>query len=62
MGEEFMGLIVIWFYICAEGFRTFLTEAVVIIALSGPIFEEVLGGVGATVDLGDVLDSLFLNF
>ena len=61
LGEELMGLIVIWVYRCPEGFLASLIESVVFVSLSGAIFEEVLGGVGATVDLRDVLDCLVLD-
>ena len=60
--EEFMGLIVIWVYRCTEGFCSALMESMVLQSLSRPIFEEILGGMGAIVYLGDVLDCLFLNF
>lgn len=36
-------------------------KLVVLVFLSGPIFEEVLGGVRAVVDLRDVLDCLILD-
>lgn len=62
VGEEFMGLIVIWVYRCTEGFCPILMESVVLQSLSRPILEEILGGMGAIVYLGDILDCLFLNF
>ena len=62
VGEEFMGLIAVWVYRCTKGFRASLIEKVVAVSLSCPIFEEVLGCVGATVDVGDVLHCLFLDF
>ena len=61
VGEELMRFIVIGVYRCAKGFLASLIESVVMVSLSRAIFEEVLGGVGATVDLRDVLDSLLLD-
>ena len=61
-GEELMRLIVVWVYRCTEGVPAILVESVVIISFRGPIFEEVLGGVGAIVDLGDISGSLVLDF
>ena len=57
-----MGLIMVWVYSCTEMFRAVLIESVVIVSLNRAIFEQVLGGVGATVDLRNVLDCLILDF
>ena len=62
VGEEFVRLVVVQVYGGTEGSRTILIESVVIVSLIRPIFEEVLGGVGAIVDLGDILDCLVLDF
>lgn len=62
VGEELMRLIVIWIYRCPKGSLASLIESVVMVSFSRAIFEEILGGVGATVDLRDVLDSLVLGF
>ena len=48
-------------YTCTKGLRTVLIEAVVSVSLGRPILEEVLGGMGTTVDMGDILDRLILN-
>ncbi len=56
LGEELMWLIAIRVYGCTEVFRAILIEAVGSVSLSRPILEEVLSGMGATVDLGDVLN------
>lgn len=61
LGEEFMGLVAVRVYRCTEVFRAILMESVVLEFLSRPILEEVLGGVGAIVDLWDVLDCLILD-
>lgn len=62
VSKEFMGLIVVWVYRCTKGLRAILVESVVIVSLSRPIFEEILCGVRATVNLGDVSGRLVLNF
>lgn len=61
IGEEFVRLVVVWVYGGTEGSRAVLMEFMVLESLSRPIFEEVLGGVGASVNLGDVLDCLILD-
>ena len=57
-----MGLIVVWIYCCTERFRAILIELMLMVSLSRAIFEEVLGSVGAAVDLRDVFDRLILDF
>ena len=57
-----MGLIVVRVYSCTERFRAILMESMLVVSLSRAVFEEVLGSVGATVDLRDVLDRLILDF
>ena len=57
-----MGLIVVWIYSCTERFRAILIELMLMVSLSRAIFEEVLGSVGAAVDLRDVFDRLILDF
>ena len=55
-----MGLIV-FFYGSTERFRALLMEAQATPFLGRPILEEVLGDMGAAVDLGHVLDCLFVD-
>ena len=57
-----MGLIVVRIYSCTERFGAILIESMLIVSLSRAVFEEVLGSVGAAVDLRDVLDRLILDF
>lgn len=61
LGKKFMGLVVVGVYGGTEGFRASLMKTVLFESLNCPIFEEVLGGVGAIVNLGDVLDCLLLD-
>lgn len=61
LSEELVRLVVVLVYGGTEGFRAVLIESVVIKSLSRPIFEEVLSGVGAIVDLGNVLNCLILD-
>ena len=56
-----MGLVVV-FYSRAEGFRAILIESVLVISLNRAVFKQVLGSLGATVDLGDNCHCLFFNF
>ena len=49
-------------YSCTERFGAILIESMLIVSLSRAVFEEVLGSVGAAVDLRDVLDRLILDF
>lgn len=57
-----MRSIMVWVYECSEVFCAILMEAVGIVSLSRPILKKVLGGVGPTVNLGDIFDGLFLDF
>ena len=57
-----MGLIVVRIYSCTERFRAVLMKLMLIVPLSSAVFEEVLGHVGAAIDLRDVLDRFILDF
>ena len=57
-----MGSIGVSTYCCTERLRAMFMESLLIESPSRAVFEEVLGSVGAAVDLRDVLDCLIFDF
>lgn len=61
MTDEKVGSIAVRIYLCPKRCYAFLIESVVSVSLGCPILKEVLGRVGAAVDLGHILDCLVLD-
>ena len=62
VGEESVRLIVIWVYEGTKRFCAHLMEFMAFELLSRPVCKEVLGGVGLTIYMRDILDRIFLDF